>query len=149
MRSIAFFLALGLAGCVATRTSPVLRELRDQSLAVLRHCDARGGWEVDSPSAPPSVSSYRLPKTQLLTFGCNVRDLDSFFDRAELEFAHFLRKHGALGVGLVREETRGTHELSWTYHAAGREGVVTLWATPESDGLRRIAITIHESRAQR
>ncbi len=122
-----YFAVLGFAGCVATHTSPVLRDLRDQSLTVLRHCDAEGGWEADIPAARPSGSSYRLPKTLLLTFVCNVRDPGTFLDRAELGFAHFVRARGVSAVDLDRNQSPRGHELTWIYVTAGREGVVTLW----------------------
>ena len=131
---------------MATQTSPVLRNLRDQAAQVLHHCDSQGAWEADIPSAPMAVYSYRLPKTQLLVFGCNVADPATFFDRAELEFAHFLRSTGAHSIQFERKATQGAHDLTWTYATAGREGVVTLWAATEDDRLRRVAITIHESR---
>jgi len=146
MRCLGLLLGLGLTACQAVVTGPVFHDVSGQCAQVLRHCDAQGGWELAFPPALPSDWSYRLPKTQVFAFRCDVRDPETFFDRAELEFTHFLRKHGALGVAFRRRVSGATYDLTWTYAEAGREGVLTLWAACEDDRIRDAIITIHESR---
>jgi len=139
-------LGLSLTACQAVVTSPVFSDVRDQAARILDHCDAQGGWELAFPPTRPSDSSYSLPKTQVFAFRCDVRDPEAFFDRAELEFRHLLRKHGAIGVEFRHRVSMATHDLSWTYENEGREGVVTLWAAPEDGRIHEAILTIHESR---
>lgn len=124
----------------------MFRETRDQVTRILRYCDPDAGWEVAAPVASHTASAYALPKTQLVVLNGNVRDPERFFDRAEHEFEQFLLGQGATSVSFRRDASGAQQHLSWGYERTGREGLVTLWATPDEDRIATLYVTIHESR---
>jgi len=142
-------LALNLAGCAVTCTTPVFDRTQDQLTRTLRYCDPDSGWEIVAPAAGDSTGAYELPKTQLVVLQCDVRDPERFFQRAAREFEHFLLDQGAMEVRFRREGRGDRQDLSWKYESGGREGLVTLWATPADDRIRELYVTLHESRKAR
>ena len=135
-----------LSGCAVTYTSSLFSETGEQLAQTLRYCDPDTRWEVADPVAIRSGPDYRLPKTQLVVVNCNVRDPERFFKRAEREFEQFLLDRGAYAVSFPRSAAGERQHLSWKYEYRGREGLVTLWATPADGRITETYVTIHESR---